>query len=345
MSMIWADGFEHWGSLASFVSGGYLITNTNQTTLIVNAAIARTGTTYLHTRSTTTNWTRNFVPMNFCTMGVAYRCTDFNNNTACVPGYQMSGAGGNGLAFKLMNDGSVAIIKAQDYNVIIFATAPNLYKTGTWNYFEFQCDVAGGKYTLRLNNVVIAQGNYDFGGTQITNVGFVSNYGQSYFESRESDHADFYVTTSDIAGPNPGFLGDIRCRTVYPTANGPDQSWTVTGAANAVAAINQIPFDPGRYISGANVGDVSNFEVGDIPANTSYVAGLHVFMAAGKSDAGTCEITPEISSGGVTADLPAIAPGVAPAYYSRIIESDPATGLYWSKAAVNAVRVGMKRTA
>jgi len=342
MALIWADGFEHWGSKPQMVTGGYIMSDF-LTLVTNNPQYARTGKAYIQGRA---EWRRAYDPMLVCTFGIAMRTDQFDTDDRFPPGYTMIDKDGRGVTIVFYNDGSFGAMRADNNDVLLWRSGTAKYKAGTWNYLEMQINVPAQTWELHVNNVFLGSGQLaGIGNTGIVMFRYDRVRVDQGANARETAHADYYVTTSDIAGPNPGFLGDVRCRTVYPTDNGPDQAWSVTGADNAVAAINQVPFNQNRFIAAANVGDVSNFEVGNLPDNTSYVAGLNVFMATGKSDAGICEVTPEIQSGGVTSDLMPITPGVAPAYYSRISETDPATGVYWTKAAVNAVRVGMKRTA
>lgn len=341
MALVWADGFGHWGNLASMSAGGYVISG--DTYLINDPAFARTGNFYLRKDGGNNSYFQRVIELSsIVTVGVAIRFGDLGGREQYNPGLNLTGPNG-GVSLRFNNDGSISLINRAN-NSIVATTPINTITINTWNYYELQVNQLTNKVVARLNNVIIFDVTLNTGQAKLNLVRLGAYDGSGYYE-RTFFVADLYITDGAVAGTNPGFIGDVRCRTIFPTANGPDQQWPVTGAASAIDALDNVPFNPAQYISAANVGDVSNFEMGDIPANTSYVAGLVLFPAIGKTDAGVCEVTPQVTSGETTQSYIPITPAIAPSQYPRIIETDPNTGLYWTRQTVNNLRLGFKRTA
>lgn len=341
MALLWADGFGHWGNQAQMQSGGYALGG--YFNLVKDASKARTGDYYVSIGGGGfyNHYTFPFTASKIITIGFAVYWDALTGRDSYLPMFRITGQSAD-VQTIFKNDGSLVLQRA---GTVIATSAAAVYKPLTYNYFEIQCDAINKRIILRINNSEVLNVAYAFA-NDVAFSGLDWTDSTQYNADRGWQRlADLYITRGDVAGPNPGFLGDVRCRTLFPTGAGELQQWSVTGAADAVAALDNVPFDNAQFISTPNVGDVSNFQMTDLPNNTAYVAGLMLMPAVSKTDAGVCEVTPQVYSSDAIGETAKIVPGVNATYYPRIMETDPKTGLYWTKETVNALRVGLKRTA
>ncbi len=330
MALLWADGFDHYGSnanlLQTFYTGQFYLTADNP----------RTGTNSLAVNGFDPVSAMNFPQIVEGNIGYAYWVDNLGGDQR----YKLR-VGGTVIAdFRPINSGAMAFScpGGQLYSV------PGLFQVGAWNYVEIGWKLATGGQGymwMRLNGVEIIRADgltIDVGGAGMDNLALQMSGVTARF--------DDLVLLDHSGAQNNGPLGDIRCRTIFPDANGPLQAWPVTGDASAYQALGHVPPDvAAHYIAGQNVGDAADFGVGELPINTAYVFGVVMVNQLSKTDAGACTVQPALVSGPGSTDGNPVNPGTGSSYYRSTFPVDPNGGGPWTRAAVNASRVKFTRTA
>lgn len=340
MSLVWADGFDHWGTDAQFQTVYQIADSVSLT-----AVNPRTGTNGLLCSNNRCFWAVSIVPIPQVIFGMAVR-----QDVPMPPGtafyfWLMDNGGGILGSVSIDTGNSISVQKAN--GTVVGTSAPNVLPVGAYNFIEVKWvnSATVGSVQVRVNNItVLLLTGLALSATNIGRIGAGGNHRNVNEVSIPSTVDDFYICSTAGAYGND-FLGDIRCRMMLATANGPAQDWS-PHTGNAWQEINRVPVDPtNHFISAPAVGNVSTFTSTQLPTNTSYSAGLMLFVNANKTDAGICGITPGVLSGATVGSIPAISPAIGAAWYTGVQEVDPATGSPWLLPALQAVLSRVERTA
>nr|WP_295378346.1 hypothetical protein [Pseudoxanthomonas sp.] len=145
---------------------------------------------------------------------------------------------------------------------------------------------------------------------------------------------------------NNDFLGDRRVRTLFPDGNTASAGWTAVGAATGYECIDEaVPDEETTYIEAAGgTTPTSEFTLTDLPS-VGAIAAVEVVTRSRKTNAGVANLQTSMVSGAsvdVGADRPLTE---VYTYRSDVSELDPATGVPWTQAAVNAAKLRIARTA
>lgn len=344
MALIWADGFDHYGTMAQLYNAGWqqqynpqsLDTSANRRTGTASLSFGANGDTALK---------RIIAAGKRAIVGAAFWDPYYSNNNACQFGHWFWN-GTNWYGAVIYNDGALALFKD---GTQLAVTAAGVIVLNTYNYLEFAMTshASAGTLEMRRNGVVVhlLTGLNTTGG-DITQYWLGSRpYSTPYNVVNGRLVDDIYI--NDASGAeNNDFNGDIRCRTFVPVANGPLQDFTVTGAGSAFQALDNVPWVAGQYVSTPTPGAKSNFSKAALPINTAYICGVNVMIAASKTDAGACEMRTALlgSDGATVANGPSNTMGTGTAYYSGQFQVDPATGTLFDRARFDSALMQFERT-
>lgn len=350
MALIFADGFDHYGTDAILKASGVWTFNGVGVNLGTTPANARTGGGYITSVGTGANsWASHMFGGSAFIIGAGVAM-----NLSAAPNANGTGAlifhgDTNDIqdvqcAVVINNDLSVSVKRGLFSGGTVLATsAAAVISTNSYAYIEALCKVdnATGFCIVRVNEVEVLR--IEDADTQYETHNRIRGVGFGKVGSTNLAGVDDFVIWDETGTHNNSFLGDMRCRTLLPDANGPVQDFTST-EASAFEALNNVPYLPAENINAATVGDISNFTMTDINDNTSYCAGIVLHTVTNKTDAGACQITPKVVSGIATGTGADIAMGTGDAFYKTVFELDPATSDYWTKAAINAMLIEYERS-
>lgn len=147
---------------------------------------------------------------------------------------------------------------------------------------------------------------------------------------------DIYVCDG-LGSVNNDFLGDVRVLPVVPVAPGASTGLTSSGGANH-AAVDEMPYSATDYVAGSSGKDT--YTAADLPAGIATVHGVQISAVAKKTDAGAMSLRPILRSGGVDYPGSSVPLNLTDSVVSGVYQVDPATGLPWGVAAVNAMEIG-----
>jgi hypothetical protein len=160
------------------------------------------------------------------------------------------------------------------------------------------------------------------------------------------DFADFFCNdTVDDGSGCSSFIGDVKSGLLLVNANTAQADFALSAGVSGYALLGTAPPDDSTYVSTASTTAESDFGLQDGPANLSEILTVRPFMRAMKDDAGSCTIAPSMKSGGTKAVAAAQPITTAFAYYDSNVPVDPATGVPWVLAGLNAALHVTERTA
>lgn len=260
--------------------------------------------------------------------------------------------GGHGLHFEsagntrelhavAMTDNSIGIYDRTD--TLKGQSAPNVIAPNTWYWLEVEAigNTAGintGSVECRVNGVTVLIIN----GLNLPNLFAVHGIGNYNLPS--IGYFDDYIVWNTLGAYNNSFIGDRRLYISYPNANAALQDFVPT-TAPAYGCVDSSPPNDAAYISGAAVGNISEFAKGAIGIASNDIAALVVIGRIFKSDAGAGSATLGINSAGHVLNSPDLNPDVAGRLYQFMIERDPNGNIPWTRAAADAANIRITRTA
>jgi hypothetical protein len=358
MALIWADGFGTYGNTGRMRTSGAYVYTTNsgdQPLQIGSGANARTGNYYWFAREMSyQNWQGGHMiggARSILGAGAAFLFpTPPSRDGFCLFKFTGGNKDQHQCAVTIHPDGSLRVVQ-YDNGTTLGVTAPGIIVPGAYSYVEMRvfCDSVNGTVEVRRNNQVvllITGVNTNVQGTgNLTGVMHGQNNWAGGGYGVCEGIADLVIW--DATGTyNNDFMGDVRCRTFFPVADGPEQDWTPTGAATNWEAVDAVPYNDAIYSAGANVGDKVNFSKAALPVNTAYVAGVQLFTSMNKTDSGTCEVLPQIvGSDGTVASGAPISPGTGTAQFFSQFDVDPTTGATFTRLDFDSALFQLERTA
>lgn len=236
-----------------------------------------------------------------------------------------------------VNLSSATTIQAQrgDGTVLASATVPTF--ASTWHYVEAQVKVDNsvGRVIVRVDGVqyIDFTGDTRNGGTS-TNIDAVLwrllADGNSFID-------DVYALNS-LGSVNNTFLGEIRVQELVPTGAGSSTQFTPTAGSNFTVAGDN---NDATYNSSATSGQRDTYAMTDLTLSGTII-GLVQTTRLSKSDAGAVSGKPALKSSATIAYGATVAAVASPANAITVWETDPATGVAWTGAGVNAVEAGVE---
>jgi hypothetical protein len=249
--------------------------------------------------------------------------------------------------FELRMESSGQITARRGASGTILGTTAFALPIGVWCHIEAKVFISDtvGTVEVRVNGITVLLLT-----AQDTRNGGNASCDQVYLgpsSSAESGAYDDYHICDDTiveaANPLNDFLGEVKWKSLYPSAAGPNTDFSVVGAASNFDAVNDaIPTDDTKYVAADTVLKRDTYEIADINAGDT-VKVVSLKHLARKTDAGLATLKPVIISGGTT-DIPATGKIVLDtySYFATNKALDPDTGLPWTAAAVNAMKAGQE---
>ena len=272
-------------------------------------------------------------------LGVALLLTGYESQQYCQL-LQVFDASSPQLAITTDPNGLLQVRRGSEVGTVLWTDSVP-FGLSAWHYLEFGFTVgATGSFEVRVDGVTRS-------GVQSANTQATTNASASQF--RLGAHMgvsqycnDLYIL--DNAGTvNNTFLGDVRVQALMPSADGDLSQLTPSSGTTHCNLVNEIPPDGDTsYVSSPTPGNVDLYQLADLAAVSGSVFDIAVYSFARKDDAGTRTVSDVIKTGGVEYDGAAQALGTSYTYLTEHWELNPATGVAWTIADVNALQAGVK---
>lgn len=336
-TILWADGFEDWITAGHGYSFGSNAGTNTSFGRFGGRGMSIAGDATI-TRDLSANYTE-------CWMGAAYRI-----NAAPATYFHGIGIGFGAafpaVAFQATSDRRLQAITINASNTlaVLGGSAPFAFSIGVYFHLStrFIWGPGGvGRVTAYLNETPL----FDLIGVDTQTTRGAQGF-HTLWQGRPSnvDMDDWWATDTEN-------LGDCRIVSLLPTGvspTGAEDQFVIGGTAPAgtkVASVNEVNPNGGvTLVRGSTVGDTQLFTMQPLTVAGS-IKGAMVWNYAAKGDASTCDGQNAIKTGGIIT-LGAQKP-LSPTYdgYPTTFRLDPATGLDFTTAAINAALVGMRKAA
>lgn len=153
---------------------------------------------------------------------------------------------------------------------------------------------------------------------------------------------DFYVCDT-LGAQNNDILGDCRAVCLFPNGSGASTQFSPVGAATNWQCVDELSEDGDTtYVFGSTIGNKDLYNHGPTPATTNQVLGAQLCGVMRKDDTGTRVGANTVLSGATAQDGSSNTLSLQYAGYLDILETDPATGVAFTKAGIDAMQIGAK---
>ena len=357
MALIWADGFDHYGTSPNggrdaMLAGAWAAFSwANGTAHEVSAAQARTGTHSLrhsyNSLATGGIQARRVLGAAQIVVGCAAGWY-FNSlpGVNAVHGFEFRNNANNAIAtITIQSDGALGLYVGASRTFL--AASDPIISASSWQHIEAKivCDTVVGECEIRVNGVTVLhvtdQNLGSLGCTQI-----VFGIPGSRSGGNLTYYTDDIVVWNDVGDDNNDFIGQCRVETIFPVADTAQADWTLVGDSDGFDCIDNVPPDGDTtYIQGANVGDISQFELDDLPPETAKIIGVYIPVMAKIDDAGVGAVKTGLLSGSDLALSGELTLTTAYTYWGAVFERDPATDEPWTKTGLEAALLHIEKSA
>lgn len=241
------------------------------------------------------------------------------------------------LAIGNFSTSSTLSIKRGDGTILATgATVPN-----GWHFLEVKATISDttGTVTVRLDGVAYLTYNGDTknAGTNST-IDRVQYFGMGNNNGGVLD--DVYICDGTGSAPFNDLIGDVRIRTLLPTAAGASTQLTPTGVASNWDNVNDQPFSAATFNGSPTVGQRDTYAMSDTVTGDTVLA-VQACMVAFKSDAGVVSMKTALKSGATVYYGSSVVLATTPgSTFTTTYLTDPATSAAWTVTGVNALEFG-----
>lgn len=241
-------------------------------------------------------------------------------------------------------------------NTSLIAKAGNdAFVPGTWFWLEFKVTPAtsGGTFELRINTVPVFS---------LSNVRTADGNLIAPAVARGISHMQFHLSRLDSVTPwsndwrmddmyfltvggadNTDFIGNVRVKYMALVSDDTPQDFVRVGAASNWQAASNANMNDAAYIYSPTLGANSLFNVNP-NLNTPLVYAIEISGAYRQDDATQRFVTHTLKSGATTVDGDNHPINQSYTFYFDLYERNPDTGLQFTGAEANAVKIGPKIT-
>jgi hypothetical protein len=376
MALIWADGFDHYGTDETNMLDGVYANYDGE----ISTGQVATGTHAFYFNQvgglSTFDGLRKVLPSAVTTLGAAARFYFPQLPTRASDGaifhFLPSDSTANSqISFQVGLNGEIIVIKnCSTYGGTIsgttIATTDPLITAGAYNHIEVQAYIhdTAGWVRIAVNGIerYESSNNLDTKGSASSST--VSSVAQSRALLAESTSVfymdDYYIydftgtpavytdwaPSVDGSGIATEFMGEWQCMYLPVNGDTAEADWVPSTGSTEYEAIDEVNPDDADYVYSTTAGDLSEYELTDLPEDITVIRGLQIIGRLSKSDSGPAMIQYGMKSVAATEDAAERPVTVEPTYWWDFINEDPNNpGNRWTRASLNAAWVRITRSA
>lgn len=374
MALLFADGFDHYGTDETNMLDG---TYANASNVTLSTTFVATGTHSLRidASGTATHSTglRKVLPTAKTKMGAIARFyfPDFPsaNDECCIFDFLTSSTTRSQISVIVTANGTIRFYRGvpggpsdsgPSGGTLLAETDPILV-TSAWNHVEVQVNIddtvgwirvaVNGvhKYALTgadtkhdtSNIVSVRICRYEVG-TQLGDF-YVDDFQLYDFVGDSAVDTD-WVPTTDGSGIATNYIGELQCMYLPPDGDTAEDDWVPSTGSDAYAMVDEATPNDADYIYATAADDLTEMTLTDLPPEITYIRGLMLIGRMSKSDAGTAMTKFGMKSDASTEDAPERPITVEPTYWWDFINVDPDSGSRWTRASLNAAWIRLIRS-
>lgn len=236
------------------------------------------------------------------------------------------------------SDGTITISR----NSSIPATSANVgpFLLNVPHFFEvyYKCDNSAGAWEVRLDGVTIIGPTGSLDTNNAGAVGTINNI-------RFLGGTQYTCVVDNVyigSGSSPGFLGQGRCVTDLPTADGTNLSWTASAGTDVSCVDDATPNNDTDYISSSTAGHIDTFTMATLGV-TGAIKAVAVRLFGRKDDVAARTVNAHIRRASTEYDNATThALTTTMAGYQGLWETDPNTGVAWVDSDIDGAEYGVK---
>jgi len=245
-------------------------------------------------------------------------------------------------------DGTLTVTR--NGTAVTGGTSTASLRLNTWYYVEMKCTIStsipANSWQVRVNgmqiiNVASGQSSQVTANATANTVRIGGNMPTSAFNAWFDD---LYMCDGN-GTVNKNFLGDIKVVAVLPSAAGTLTQWGSVSGPNYTNVNEATPNDDTTYVVSSTPGQIDTYATAGISETPANIIGVQTALYARKDDAAVRTLAKIIRSGGIAFPGGNNNMTSSYAYYLDINETDPNTGLPWTKAGFNAAEIGVQEIA
>lgn len=270
------------------------------------------------------------LPDNNNTIGIQFR--DFANDPQLTVYIQSAGAVSayRGVTDELLGNSAIDVVVP-----------------GAWNHFEFKPTIhdSTGAIEVRINEVTRL--NLTGKDTKGTSLSEISQYVIGDHNASGFMQADWYVDDLvpwDTVNTDPNntvidWVGDCKVGVHLPIADTAEADWAKSSGVTGYTLIDDTTVDDADYISTSTDGDISDFDITDLPGNVSEVIGYCALPRLYKTDAGTVLVAAKFKVGTDLSPNEEIPATTVATYWPFVSTVDPSTSAPYSNSTPPQLRL------
>lgn len=243
-------------------------------------------------------------------------------------------------------DVGTAKLKVKRGDGTLMATSIATLVPGVWCYVEFKVTfgaAGAGAFSLHVNGANDVFANSVQTRMSVNNWTDQIYIGGPYGANQPMGIVDDIYICDGTTTNNNDFLGDCVAQSLLPTGVGALTNFALTGAPTNWQAVSENPpNDDISYVSSAVVGTTDTYKFASLAAAAGSIKGIQFVLDARKDDAGTRTLAGITRQAATNYAGPNKNPGNTYAFLQNVVELNPATGLAWSVADVNADEFGIR---
>lgn len=331
MSLLFFDGFDHYAVGDAYGKGWNELATPS-----ISAGNGRNGTDGVYMWGGQ-YWIKGGLG-NLATfiVGVAYKPSPTSN-------YFLKTLDGSTIQLQLYWDSSTGYVKVYR-NTTLLGTSSFTIAANSWYYFELKATIhdSTGSYELRINGqTAVSDTGID---TSQTGNAYANKFG-IYNTANDAYFDDFYIC-DNTGGFNDDFLGDVRVEVIFPDGAGNSTQWTPIGEASNYLCVDETsPDDDTTYVTSSGTSELDLYTYDNISVGVAEVYGIQILPHARKDDAGEVILDHYVRVNSTDYVVGSGSMSDSYTYYPVLLEESPDTSTQWTLDEINALEVGVNRSA
>ena len=259
-----------------------------------------------------------------------------------TPIFQLLDQGSNQVELRVYSDGTLALTR--NGAPLSGGLSTFALRIGAWYYIEVKVTIAASvsasAVQVHINNALVidvaagqnTQNTANASANGIQLAGIVPN----------TSFDDVYICDG-TGSLNNTFIGDSRIYQMLPNGAGDETDFSVVGALNNWAAVDEIPPDnDATYVFSQTPSQRDLYNLQDLSLGSATIAGIQTVLDARKDDTGARTLAASIKTGGTIYDGSAVTPATSWLMYTETREVNPFTAVAWIPADLLALQAGVK---
>lgn len=242
------------------------------------------------------------------------------------------------LALRITTDGKIAVLR--DTTQLAISSSPVITAPNLRYRIEFGFEIHASTGTAR----VVVNGTEVINATGLNTRNGIDGFTHAQLIRAELvGNADSYFDDFLIDDDKTAFRGDFYGLALVPVSDVSGYSTPSTGS-DRWAMIDELPYSATDYNTFPGTGE-DIYGINDLSDTPDAIHAVCVNWVASKNETGVCDMRSRVYSGAATDNAANRTINTAPQFFQDIRQVDPDTSAAWLPAAVNAMTVGIERTA